>query len=212
MSLGNRILKVLYERNLTQKELAKMVGTTEVSIGRYVNDKREPSATMISDIAKALKVSTDYLLGMSESIRNIPNSKTVELEEEFPESMANFQTRLKELRIRENLSQIELSKKLNISNVTLSQYENGVRRPDLNTVSEFADFFNVTTDYLLGRSSKPGAYVNKGSRAFELEEEFPEGVSVLYRANEELTPEQKDIMVRMIKAAFFDDKGNRKKG
>lgn len=69
--------------------------------------------------------------------------------------MANFQTRLRELRIRENLSQVELSKKLNISNVTLSQYENGVRKPDISTISEFADYFDVTTDYLLGRSSNP---------------------------------------------------------
>lgn len=74
-TLGRKIAKLLNEKNLTQKELAKMVGTTEVSIGRYVNDKREPSATMISDIANALKVSTDYLLG-NDVIKN-------EVEEEF---------------------------------------------------------------------------------------------------------------------------------
>lgn len=67
----------------------------------------------------------------------------------------NFQNRLKSLRENRQLSQLELSKKLNISNVTLSQYENGVRKPDINTLDELATFFNVTTDYLLGRSSNP---------------------------------------------------------
>ncbi|MGF0096419.1 helix-turn-helix domain-containing protein [Peptoniphilus sp. SGI.035] len=120
--------------------------------------------------------------------------------------MGNFQTRLRELRMKNNLSQLELSKILNISNVTLSQYENGVRKPDINTISEFADYFNVTTDYLLGRSSNPNQSIKTNSKAEELEEDFPEGISVLYRANKNLTPEQKEVMLRMIKASFFEEK------
>lgn len=119
--------------------------------------------------------------------------------------MSNFQTRLRELRLRNNLSQLELSKKLNISNVTLSQYENGVRRPDISTISDFADFFGVTSDYLLGRSSNSQISHETKSKAEELEEDFPEGISVLYRANKNLTPEQKEMMLRMIKATFFED-------
>lgn len=78
-TLGNKILKLLNEKNLTQKELAKMVGTTEVSIGRYVNDKRDPSASMLSDIANALNVSTDYLLGRTSN----PHKTLTPIEEEF---------------------------------------------------------------------------------------------------------------------------------
>lgn len=116
-TLGKRIFNLLNEKNLTQKELAKIVGTTEVSIGRYINDKREPNATMLASIANALNVSTDHLLGRP----NKHNSPKVK------------------------------------------------------------------------------------SKATELEEDFPEGVSVLYRANKNLTPEQKEIMLRMIKATFFED-------
>ena len=119
--------------------------------------------------------------------------------------MTSFQKRLKDLRLKENLSQLELSKKLNISNVTLSQYENGVRRPDIGTVARLADYFNVSLDYLLGRSSSPGASISPSSEMAALEEDFPEGISVLYRANEKLTPEQKEVMLRMIRATFFDD-------
>lgn len=67
--------------------------------------------------------------------------------------MSNFQSRLRELRQTKNLSQLELSKQLNISNVTLSQYENGVRKPDITTITDLAKYFNVTTDYLLGNSN-----------------------------------------------------------
>lgn len=64
-----------------------------------------------------------------------------------------FEENLKSLRERNNLSQIELSKKIGLSNVTLSQYEKGVRKPDIQTLALIARFFNVTTDYLLGNET-----------------------------------------------------------
>ena len=66
-----------------------------------------------------------------------------------------FEENLKSLRERNNLSQIELSKKIGLSNVTLSQYEKGVRKPDIQTLALIAQFFNVTTDYLLGNETPP---------------------------------------------------------
>lgn len=69
-----------------------------------------------------------------------------------------FKDRLKSLRLEKKFSQIELSKKLNISNVTLSQYENGIRKPDLDTLTNLSNYFNVTTDYLLGKSDIKNPY------------------------------------------------------
>ena len=66
-----------------------------------------------------------------------------------------FEENLKSLRERNNLSQIELSKKIGLSNVTLSQYEKGVRKPDIQTLTLIAQFFNVSTDYLLGNETPP---------------------------------------------------------
>ena len=66
-----------------------------------------------------------------------------------------FEENLKSLRERNNLSQIELSKRIGLSNVTLSQYEKGVRKPDIQTLTLIAQFFNVSTDYLLGNETTP---------------------------------------------------------
>ena len=41
--------------------------------------------------------------------------------------------------------------KLNLAESTISGYENGNRKPDYDTLNKFADFFDVSTDYLLGR-------------------------------------------------------------
>ena len=59
---------------------------------------------------------------------------------------------LANLRKEKELGQKEMASLLNLSVGTISNYENGVHSPDLETLSKLADFFGVTTDYLLGRT------------------------------------------------------------
>ena len=58
--------------------------------------------------------------------------------------------RLKTLRLEAKLTQNEIAKKLQISKMTYSYWENGKRNPK--NVQQIADFFNVSTDYLLGNT------------------------------------------------------------
>ncbi len=60
--------------------------------------------------------------------------------------------RIKELRLEINLNQSEFANILNIRNTTLSQYENGINIPNDDMKIKIADYFNVSVDYLLGRS------------------------------------------------------------
>ncbi len=60
--------------------------------------------------------------------------------------------RLKELRKSKHLSQKELGLKYNAAQNTVSQWEQGIRDVDTATLSHLADFFGVTTDYLLERT------------------------------------------------------------
>lgn len=59
---------------------------------------------------------------------------------------------LAELRRDKNIGQKELATFLRVSVGTVSNYENDVHAPDLRTLCRLADFFGVTTDYLLGRT------------------------------------------------------------
>lgn len=61
--------------------------------------------------------------------------------------------RLKELRIQLNLPQKEICKAVNIPQNTYSQYENNKREPDYNTLLKLANYFNVSVDYLIGRTA-----------------------------------------------------------
>lgn len=60
--------------------------------------------------------------------------------------------RLKELRESKGLTQLQLAESINIGRVSVSNYENGDRTPDVDLIIMFADFFGVSADYLLGRS------------------------------------------------------------
>jgi transcriptional regulator with XRE-family HTH domain len=66
--------------------------------------------------------------------------------------------RLKSLRNIKGLSQRQLAKILNVAPSTLAMYELDKREPDYETLKKIADFFEVTTDFLLGRSNDPNLF------------------------------------------------------
>lgn len=63
-----------------------------------------------------------------------------------------LRTRLVELRKEKGLSQVALAKELGVDCSTIAKYETGDRLPDLVMLCKIADYFNVTTDYLVGRT------------------------------------------------------------
>lgn len=65
--------------------------------------------------------------------------------------MNTFSQRLKGLREKSDLSQSQLSSRLNIAKSTLAMYEIGQREPNFDTVIRIANFFDVSVDYLIGR-------------------------------------------------------------
>lgn len=69
-----------------------------------------------------------------------------------------FNIRFKALRQDHDLTQDELSKALHIDRKTLSNYETGYRTPNIYLVVKIADYFNVSIDYLLGRTNIPTPY------------------------------------------------------
>ena len=84
----SRLDQARKEKGLTQRELANRVGVTEVSMSRYVNGARVPKGPIVVNIAKALGVSVDYLVGTSsvkkrqtnaDRIRNMSDEELAEL-------------------------------------------------------------------------------------------------------------------------------------
>ena len=66
----------------------------------------------------------------------------------------NMEFRLKQLRKAKKISQLQLALDLNMNQNTISRYENMEREADYKTLVLFADYFDVSLDYLLGRSEQ----------------------------------------------------------
>ncbi len=69
---------------------------------------------------------------------------------------------IRKLRKKQNISMKELGLSIGVSESTISLYENGKRQPDYNTLIKIADYFNVSTDYLLGHT----CFQSEGSNIF----------------------------------------------
>ncbi|MCL2578158.1 MAG: helix-turn-helix domain-containing protein [Defluviitaleaceae bacterium] len=67
--------------------------------------------------------------------------------------MATFPERLKELRKAKGDTQIAMAEFLGIRERSYQNYEQGKREPNYETTIKIADYFNVSIDYLLGRSN-----------------------------------------------------------
>lgn len=74
--------------------------------------------------------------------------------------------RLASLRKKSGLTQYETAEKLGISRGKLANYEQGSRQPDYDMLKQLSDFYNVTTDYLLGKSDNPNMTEDESFEAF----------------------------------------------
>ena len=63
--------------------------------------------------------------------------------------------RLKEMRKKKGISQLRLATELNTTQNTISRYETGEREPGIDELIKIADYFNVSVDYLIGRTENP---------------------------------------------------------
>lgn len=68
-TLGKRVRYIRQKRGFTQKELAKKIYASPSAIGYWERDESLPTADLLKEIAVALDISSDYLLGIIEEER-----------------------------------------------------------------------------------------------------------------------------------------------
>ncbi len=75
--------------------------------------------------------------------------------------MEKYSNRVRELRLAKSLSQEQLAEKIGLTKQAISQYERGERNPSMTVLDALCDFFNVSSDYLLGKDSVTLRFVGK---------------------------------------------------
>ena len=138
------------------------------TIGMWESGKREPDFETLCKIADYFSVSIDYLVGRE----NTPRS-------------GDLMLRLREIREQFKIQQKDICTALGIAQNTYSQYENNKREPNSETLCKIADFYNVTLDYLVGRTDTPTPVPQTAQSAeTEIQTEF----------NKLTESEQKDVL------------------
>lgn len=107
-----RLTVLLDENNMTQTQLAKKIGTSNVTICRYLTGERIPRLDVVTKIAYVFNISLDYLLGLSDD-------KDIQVSDGISDlNIAMLISKLYSLDDNSHLSknQIELIKKLLLAN------------------------------------------------------------------------------------------------
>ena len=115
-----------------------------------------------------------------------------------------FKDSLKKLRVRNNLSQIELAKKLNVKQYVISSWEIGRSEPSINQVIELSNIFKVPTDYLLDKdvvivSSEEEFKIVTAEIAKDCIDEFEECIN---KIRENCSDEQKKEIANILKSLY----------
>lgn len=109
--------------------------------------------------------------------------------------------RIKKLRVERGITRKDMSQKLGINEKTLGNWEIERRTPKVETVKVLAEYFGVSIDYLT---------TGKNNNASDLEKDFPEGIRMLRRANNELDEEDKERLLRYVEFMLQDSKKRKK--
>lgn len=128
--------------------------------------------------------------------------------------MGDFQNVFKKLRLSLGYTQAELADALGISRSRIGMYETGAREPDFETLEIIADFFNVDTDYLLGRTNKttfiPNEkyYLNEETAKLAQEMFEDEDMRSLFDMKRNMPPERFKAHMEFMKNLYNQEKGN----
>jgi len=121
--------------------------------------------------------------------------------------------RIKKLRQEKGVYQADLAKYLGLKQQTISAYENGTNEPDLKTLNKIAKYYDVSIDYLIGRSNvrDPADKIaqaigdEQDLKRFWEEVKKRRELKLLFKQIKDLPPDHIKRIIRIIKAIEDED-------
>lgn len=150
MDILNKILRLMFEKGIPQKQLADYLGLKNYQISEWKSGKTKSYMKYIGEIASFLGVSVDFLLNDDVSFET--ESETLDSKEtEEPITLLN---RIKEMCITRRISIATMLSDCGIAKNTVTNLNQG-KDMMLSNAVKIADYLNVSLDYLVGRTDKP---------------------------------------------------------
>ena len=120
--------------------------------------------------------------------------------------------RIKKLRVEKKMKQSDLAGMLRVRQTTISNWENEVTEIDKESLFALADFFNVTTDYLLGKSNTPNLEAELDLGGANLYDLIQKGGYIIHEGEKhvfnDLNDENQKTLIRVFKGLVAEQ--NRK--
>ncbi len=146
------------QKGETQKMLGEIIGVSWKQIQRFEYGEQKPGFDNLWKLADHFQVSVDDLMGRTEATGLPLEKSTNRVISEPPGASgagpAAFGDRLKELRRAAGETQPVLAKAVGVSTGQIVRFEKGEQKPGLDNLWKLADHFQVTMDYLAGRTDE----------------------------------------------------------
>ena len=136
-----RLQELLNEHNLSRLALAKIIGTTSTTINGYFNNDYYPQIDIAKKMANYFNCSLNYLFGLTDAVcQEIQNKNS-------------FIDNLDKLLRKRKLPIAKVMRDLKMSEYNYYRWKNGKFPKTINLI-ELAKYFDVSIDYLVGRSDE----------------------------------------------------------
>lgn len=130
--------------------------------------------------------------------------------------MVTFAERLKQLRNETGVTMEDLAEEIGTTKSTISRYENNKREPKKHFIEKTADYFGVSTDYLLGLTNnrsnadkiKNAISDDKGLQETWEQISQRENLQLLFKQTKDLDDDAIKQIIRIIKAIEDEEQGN----
>ena len=140
----NRLRELQRAEKLTQQELADIAEVSKRTIQNWEDGTSNIKPKKAKKLADYFGVSVGYLLGYDD------NDFEKQIRIDALNDIINQMNRLKELRKEKGLTQTDLAELLEVTKLTISNWENGKHEIKADKANEIANLFNVPVSYLLG--------------------------------------------------------------
>lgn len=156
MSIGERIRDIRIQRGLTQVQLAEASGVAPITIRQYEANKRQPRMEQLRAIAEVFGVSVDYLISepQAKGARALPFERAKEVTDHYTQVFSPSLTLDRILLLIQNSGKTDkqIESELGLPPASIKAWRSGETKSYTKYIYQFAKYFEVTTEYLLGIS------------------------------------------------------------
>lgn len=139
LKISERLTELMNEKGITNKELAKILGVTPCSVGRWKRGVKNMRLTQFVMAANYFNCSLDFLTGRSEIYIDF-----------IPQERPPFYDHFKKLIAEKGISRNKINTETKIKSSHFVDWKNGAE-PQIHSLIELADYLDISIDYLIGR-------------------------------------------------------------